>query len=66
MLDSADEPRIPHGRFPARFGGIARQHAQRQTPGSGDRDDQTPLRAELFSVEQMERHGKVPRRHARH
>jgi hypothetical protein len=23
-----------------------------------DRDDQTPLRAELFSAEQMERHGK--------
>ncbi len=27
-------------------------------PGSGNSDDQTPLRAELFSVEQMERHGK--------
>ncbi len=25
---------------------------------SGERDDQTPLRAELFSVEQMERHGR--------
>ena len=27
-------------------------------PGSGTTDDQTPLRAELFSVEQMEQHGK--------
>ena len=27
--------------------------------GSGATDDQTPLRAELFSVEQMERHGKA-------
>jgi hypothetical protein len=27
-------------------------------PGSGTTDDQTPLRAELFSAEQMERHGK--------
>ena len=28
-------------------------------PGSGTTDDQTPLRAELFSVEQMEQHGKA-------
>jgi cyclic beta-1,2-glucan synthetase len=27
-------------------------------PRPGERDDQTPLRAELFSVEQMERHGR--------
>ena len=27
--------------------------------GSSAADDQTPLRAELFSVEQMERHGKA-------
>ena len=28
-------------------------------PGSGGADDQTPLRAELFSVDQMEQHGKA-------
>jgi cyclic beta-1,2-glucan synthetase len=29
------------------------------SPGSGAADDQTPLRAELFSVEQMEQHAKA-------
>ena len=32
---------------------------RRGSPGSGVTDDHTPLRAELFSVEQMEQHGKA-------
>ena len=34
-------------------------HWQRRHFGSGDSDDQTPLRAELFSADQMEQHGKA-------
>src|SRR5687767_5696264 len=32
---------------------------RRASPGTGVPDDQTPLRAELFSVEQMEQHGQA-------
>ena len=32
---------------------------QRKRFGSGDSDDQTPLRAELFSADQMEQHGRA-------
>ena len=46
-----------------------RDSMRSMSPGSGATDDQTPLRAELFSVEQMEQHGKAlagnPRRSAR-
>jgi cellobiose phosphorylase len=38
----------------------ALRHSMRNaSPGSSVTDDQTPLRAELFSVDQMEQHGKA-------
>ncbi len=36
-----------------------RNSMRNASPGSSSNDDQTPLRAELFSVDQMEQHGKA-------